>query len=377
MKAPAPLPALDGLRGVAILVVMVHNLLFIAPGGDLFGRILVAIADRGWIGVQLFFALSGFLITRILIASRDATNYFSSFYARRTLRIFPLYYATLLVIFVLLPALDALPEGFIRHPQRELAKWLYLTNWVQPFHPGQGSIPHLWSLAVEEQFYLLWPLVVRWLSTAALLRSCIVLALGSLLFRVVLQWQGADFEMIYEFTPSRIDALVLGAAVACLRPSADATRTVRGTALTGWAALAVFVGGALATRGYAAHLPLTQTLGYSALSVSAACALWAIAGRAPGRSALPLLESRVLRAMGRYSYGLYLLHVPLHVLVGVPWLGPTAGWAWPQALAYLAAMLALSLAAAWASYHGFERWFLDAKRHFEPRAAQAAVVRRR
>lgn len=368
MKSPAPLPALDGLRGVAILVVMVHNLLFIAPGGDLFGRVLVAVADRGWIGVQLFFALSGFLITRILIASREATNYFSSFYARRTLRIFPLYYATLLVIFVLLPALDALPEGFIRHPQRELAMWLYLTNWVQPFHPGQGSIPHLWSLAVEEQFYLLWPLVVRWLSTAALLRSCVVLALGSLLFRALLQWQGADFEVIYQFTPSRIDALVLGAAVAC-RWALPGVAPGRGDAAkAGWAALAVFVGGALATRGYAAHLPLTQTLGYSALSVSAACALWAINSRAPDRPALPLLESRALRALGRYSYGLYLLHVPLHVLVGVPWLGPTTGWAWPQALVYLTAMLALSLAAAWASYHGFERWFLDAKRRFEPRA---------
>lgn len=377
MKPPGPLPALDGLRGVAIAVVLVHNLLFIAPGGDLAGRMLDALADRGWIGVQLFFALSGFLITRILIASREATNYFSSFYARRTLRIFPLYYATMGVIFVLLPALDALPEGFTRHPQRELAMWLYLTNWVQPHYPGQGAISHLWSLAVEEQFYLLWPLVVRWLSTAALLRCCLVLAAGSLLFRVVLQAMGVGFEPIYEYTPSRIDALVLGAAVACRVSQAGVPVSPRATAIAGWTAIAVFVGAALPTRGYAAYLPLTQTLGYSALSVAAAIALWAIARRPADAPAVPLLESRVLRLLGRYSYGLYLLHIPLHVLVGERLVGSTSAWAWPQALAYLAAMLALSGAAAWASYHGFERWFLEAKRRFEPRPAQAAVVRLR
>src|SRR6266852_9355595 len=121
---PARLPTLDGLRAIAILLVVPHNLNLIAMRGGGAG-LLVAGLHRGWIGVQLFFVLSGFLITSILLDARDAPDYYRSFFVRRVLRIFPLYYATLLVLFVLLPALGLLPSSVQRDPMAEVSCWDY------------------------------------------------------------------------------------------------------------------------------------------------------------------------------------------------------------------------------------------------------------
>src|SRR5580698_6867484 len=137
---------LDSVRGLAVLLVLVHNT-------DIYPSLhLGLITNAGWSGVDLFFVLSGFLITGILIDTKEAQNYFSSFYARRMLRIFPLYYAvlTLLVIVAL-------------HPT-QIYYYLYLSNWLILLKDGwQPNVAgHFWSLAVEEQFYLIWPLCV-WL----------------------------------------------------------------------------------------------------------------------------------------------------------------------------------------------------------------------
>jgi peptidoglycan/LPS O-acetylase OafA/YrhL len=103
------LPALDGLRGVAILVVLIHTFGLLDAPTTLAGRVFGAFMSQGWVGVQLFFVLSGFLITGILFDTQGAENYYSGFYARRVLRIFPLYYGTLLLTLVILPVFVSLP----------------------------------------------------------------------------------------------------------------------------------------------------------------------------------------------------------------------------------------------------------------------------
>lgn len=158
-SSPPPVPerieALDGLRGLAILLVVVMHALYIAPllGVDLAGAYARATL-LGWVGVDVFFVLSGFLITGILVRSKDAPHYFRNFYARRVLRIFPLYYAVLLLQTVGLAVFksgSAMADGFF-----SVLPWYatYLTNWA-PVH--EDLFAHAWSLAVEEQFYLVWP----------------------------------------------------------------------------------------------------------------------------------------------------------------------------------------------------------------------------
>src|SRR5579862_7894518 len=140
-------PALDGLRGVAILSVMVEHL---AP------RLL---AGGGWVGVDLFFVLSGFLITGVLLDGKDDPHRGRTFYVRRALRIFPLYYATLALI-TFGPLAKALALGL--SAQTLGWYWIYGTNWqiaLGMAHIG-GPIAYFWSLAVEEQFYLIWPLII-------------------------------------------------------------------------------------------------------------------------------------------------------------------------------------------------------------------------
>src|SRR5260221_1974329 len=211
VSPPARLPGLDGLRALAILLVVPHNFnLMITSGGAAY--LFVVALHRGWIGVQLFFVLSGFLITGILLDARDAPNYYRSFFVRRGLRIFPLYYATLLVLFVLLPALGLLPSSFKRDPMVELSHWAYFSNWYSAFHPGEDSVSHFWSLAVEEQFYLLWPFVIHRRSAEWVMRFCFAIAAASLSLRVAMLLTGTPG--IYTFLATRMDALALGGAAA-------------------------------------------------------------------------------------------------------------------------------------------------------------------
>src|SRR5258706_13600578 len=176
LDPPRP-PGLDCLRGLAILMVMMvhfggttdHGI----PGAALwFSRLTGA----GWCGVDLFFVLSGFLITGILYDAKGAPGGLRTFYARRVLRIFPLYYGTLVVLFVILPLLAPGPNpGLEKVAQQQGWLWLYFSNFAAVFigdHTFAGGLVqagHFWSLAIEEQFYLVWPLVVLTLRRGTLL----------------------------------------------------------------------------------------------------------------------------------------------------------------------------------------------------------------
>ncbi|HYL71508.1 MAG TPA: acyltransferase, partial [Candidatus Dormibacteraeota bacterium] len=174
---------LDGIRGIAILLVIPRNagLLLDLPG-HAHGALYVTreLMQFGWAGVQLFFALSGFLISGALLDTRSAPDYYASFYERRALRILPLYFGVLIVTFLLLAPLRALPAELLAARAHQVWLWTFLSNWTDPLGLGVPGFTHFWSLALEWQFYLFWPLIVRRLDARQLLAVTLAIALAGL-----------------------------------------------------------------------------------------------------------------------------------------------------------------------------------------------------
>jgi peptidoglycan/LPS O-acetylase OafA/YrhL len=365
----SPIPALDGVRGIAVLLVLVHNLSPFDGSTSGYEHLATVFLNPGWIGVQLFFVLSGFLITGVLLDSRGAPSYYASFFCRRVLRIFPLYYATLFVAFVLLPLAHAQPAQLARDSSRQVFLWTYLDNWTSPLGCRTAAFSHFWSLAVEEQFYLAWPLVVHVCGARRMVRLALWMSAVALACRFAIRAFGGDPEMAYEFTVCRMDALALGGAVAAIART-DGLFLERHRAR--FAALCVgIVGfGFFATNGYRRVAIATQTLGYTALAIAFAALVAAAVGdhTAGGGRIGRVLANPVLRVFGKYSYAMYVFHVPLNDFVGIPILerfGPVP----PRlaaGLAYIACSIAATFALAYVSYVGFEQHFLRLKRYFDP-----------
>lgn len=356
---------LDGLRGIAIALVLCHSLLILDTPDDAASRFAEFILDRGWLGVQLFFVLSGFLITGILIRSRHAPNYYASFFIRRALRIFPLYYAFLLCLLLIASWLDA------ESPSTSRATWPYwffLSDLYPAPHERLPHLSHLWSLAVEEQFYLTWPFILRRLSPSGSLVACATVIFLAFALRFALLACGLEPEAVYTHPLARMDALAWGAsaAIALRMP----IRHDIEPATLRLAALVVFLAALVATRGLGRTTLPTQTFGYSLVGLSFALWVSSAAEADARRMALPApLVARMLAWLGRYSYATYLFQRPLHVLVGQPWLsslGEGASHSALIALGYLVAMSAASLAMAACSYKLIEGPFLRLKDRWRP-----------
>jgi peptidoglycan/LPS O-acetylase OafA/YrhL len=263
--------------------------------------------------VQLFFVLSGFLITGVLLDTKGRGGYFRSFYGRRVLRIFPLYYLLLVVLSFVLPRLGHVPPLLQADPRAMPLAWIYLSNWTLTV---PAPIGHCWSLAVEEQFYLVWPFVVAALSAPRLLRFCFVLAALALGFRIGVWTLGLSPEIAYQNTFARMDALALGAAGAILlRDPAAVARWAPGlrrALLVAGVAVAI-----AAILGLARTGRVTQIAGYSLLAIS--FALLIVVGvfeqAAGGGRISAALSARPLRLFGKYSYAIYIIHLPLHIFV--------------------------------------------------------------
>lgn len=216
-------PALDGIRGVAVLWVILFHATMHAQLGEMvpwWERWIHPLLRYGWAGVDIFFVLSGFLITRILLHARFRENYFRNFYARRTLRIFPLYYASLLFALVALPWLWDYP-GQAEFQEDSAWYFSYLQNWgvfFQQLSSGdQGIFGHLWSLAVEEQFYLVWPWLVWRCPPRKLAWLCVIFVLAGPIVRAGMLVTGSEPVAVYFNTLARSDSLLSGALIAiCL-----------------------------------------------------------------------------------------------------------------------------------------------------------------
>jgi peptidoglycan/LPS O-acetylase OafA/YrhL len=363
------IPPLDGVRGLAILLVLAHNLSPFDDGGPLLERCIELACDFGWVGVQLFFVLSGYLISGILLDSRGAPGYYRGFFARRVLRIFPLYYALLVVLLVVLPDLGLAPERLLADRDNRIWLWTYLINWAQPLGAGVAAFPHFWSLAVEEQFYLVWPFVVARTTPRRLVAVAIGLAVVGFGSRLGLRLAGEGHEGPYMFTICRIDALGLGAlAAALLRIPQYRERIVRRRGRIAVATSVLFVIGLFVTHGYLRTTFRGQTFGYTILAVAfAVLVLVAVLDHDRGHGWVGgAFNNSVLRSFGKYSYAIYLFHQPLNQMVGEPWLHSMFphGAGLRGGAAYMAAATAASYALALVSYHAFEKRFLALKRRF-------------
>lgn len=365
---------------------LLHNTNEMTSHDSALSHLVDVMMDRGWIGVQLFFVLSGFLITGALLESRAATNYYRAFFARRTLRIFPLYYSVLFTLLVLLPLLTGFEPDPHARTSDKLWLWLYLSNWAQPLGYHVNGFAHFWSLAVEEQFYLIWPFLVRHRDAARLLKTCAGVFLLALIARIALRATHADPELVYEFTICRMDSLATGAAVAALvrLPGVHARLRIEFPRLAA-ATLTLAAAGGAATHFYSRSSFAGQTLGYSLLSLVFAVLLLAGYLRDtrpamdmhpnPGRATVAAgnwwpLRHPALRFLGKYSYGIYVFHRLYIVFYGAPLLRALYGDEVPLSLGrqivYFLAVSTISVVTAIASYHLLERPFLRLKRLFVP-----------
>lgn len=417
LPLPRHIPELDGIRGLAILLVLLTHFCDYIHVRSPWLSAPFAVAQAGWCGVDLFFVLSGFLITGILWDAKPSKHFFRNFYARRVVRIFPLYYGTLFVLFVVLPAVEPglseipLVGDLVRDLSDRLSRarafgsgyfWLHAAN-VLSSSRGWVFPEHFWSLAVEEHFYLFWPIAVCCLRRTRLMAVSVGIALAAVVTRFILLRHSASVS-IYVLTPCRMDALAVGAflALAARGPRGiqalvvPARAVLAGTGLL-WLALA------LRSGGWLQYSPSTQGVGYSLVAAFFGSLIVLAVGSGPTGILSTTFKKPVLRFFGKYSYGLYVLHIfPACLLprffaldaTGKPSVIARAilgGWAFGlhgaasptarvlEALLYLGAGVMISVVLAWCSWHFFERWFLTYKKYFEydDRAATADGQRSR
>jgi peptidoglycan/LPS O-acetylase OafA/YrhL len=360
MGSSPRIPELDGLRGLAILAVMLFH--YTPETGPL--HFLAPVLLTGWIGVDLFFVLSGYLIAGILLDSAGRRGYYRNFIIRRSLRIFPLYYACLLLY------------GIVTYYPYSIdwKDFLHATGWyfgyfgnVKTFldngWPRMAILTPLWSLQVEEQFYLTFPLLVWALKRKTLAIVLAAAAVLALAIRIAMTLaMPANLIGTYALAPCRMDALAMGGLIAIAvreRPEWLRNRWI------GWTAAfsgAVFV----AVWVFAGNTPWTgamRTIGFTSADLAFAGLLATLIGRRP-RILLALFRPRILVWLGTISYGLYLLHVTaptiahglLDPLVKIP----------PRGSADLFLSLAASTCAAWLSWSFFESPILKWKDRFTP-----------
>jgi peptidoglycan/LPS O-acetylase OafA/YrhL len=351
------IPSLDGVRGLAVLGVMASHLPTAGAAGR--DRLLARLSMPGQTGVDLFFVLSGFLITGILLDSKAAAHPLRTFYFRRLVRIFPLYYVTLLLLFIVLPTLLQTP----RPPAGDqLWFWLYLQNIGFALFQTPGP-NHLWSLAVEEQFYLLWPVIVLHAERRTILRCLVAAVAIALLSRIVLIAVG---HKSFYFTLCRLDGLALGGLLAMysrspqgLTPLYAPARHLLILGLVPLAAVYVVFSGS--------NLLVLQVTKSTLVSCLYAAFLVTVLAGGAGSLPVRICSIGALRSVGKYSYALYLFHPFVFAAVGAAPLSIGLPLRW---LVGFGATYAMALV----SWHCLERPFLTLKDRFAYTSSPPSAV---
>lgn len=393
---PARIPALDGVRGLAILLVMFFHFTVLWKDSKL--DVVFGAATRfGWVGVDLFFVLSGFLITGILLGSRQQPNFFRNFYMRRVLRIFPLYYLVIFLGTVILPMLAVsqheyfrnvnhgtwtFPFGYTSEMPHWPFYWLYFANFPIVFTRDfqNDLIAITWSLAIEEQFYMVWPFVVWHCVPKTLKKVCLGVLTFSLFTRVLvaiyIHFHGnpADNHRIsYEFTFCRLDAISLGSLLATIMYEGGLDAVRRLVPRTLWiaplAVLVVLISIASAKKTIIHEDPIGLTIGYTGIAVTFLCLLiWTLTSPSGGLLNR-LFTQKWLRFLGKYSYAIYLCHMPIHRIMREYVYKPEnflmiGGSKMPGQIIFYVLCTVPTIAIALLSWNLIEKHFLSLKKYF-------------
>jgi peptidoglycan/LPS O-acetylase OafA/YrhL len=339
------IPELDGVRGIAVLIVMIRH--FYNPVSPYlpfgaFDKVLV----QGVAGVDLFFVLSGFLITSILISTKDAQNYFKAFYARRALRIMPLYMLMLILFFwIAVPFLHHHGKELSIKPTEQLYYWFFLANWPQALHPDNNGaqLGHFWSLGVEEQFYICWSLVVWFASKPSVKNISIVVIVASIVCHITFIYLGYSVAFLDRSTITRIDGLALGSLLAVSPEVCTFAAKYARIAIPFATLAAVFM--------------VWRKFDFIAYDIGATSLVaLALTGN------IPILKIGWLRSFGKYSFGLYVIHYIINSFE-YPFVKNLTH---PLlfSLISIPTGIALSYSAAWISWNALEAPFLSLKGKF-------------
>jgi len=355
---------LDGVRGIAIVGVTLYR----------FSKELDAAASpalaivRGFLsvggrGVDLFFVLSGFLITGILLKTKSKSKFFRNFIARRALRIFPLYFATLIVCLFIFPYLLS-TTLFDLPKSNQFYLWTYTSNFLMARENSWcfGPLDHFWSLAVEEHFYLLWPIAVYFLSLRSLLRLSVAIAIGVGVIRSFMSIKPEWNVAVDVLTVFRCDALCMGSILAVIM-----TQRIHVDRMV-WLAKRCLPLLLIATLVFAVTGKRWMTLPHTIVPALMAVVLALIVtGKKSDYLSQPL-RNPILGWFGKYSYGMYVVQLPLLTLLPrsafVSAMGLATMNSVMTSLVYLVTMVALTCAIAYVSFHQFENRFLNLKRYF-------------
>lgn len=365
---------LDGLRGIAVLLVIFFHLflraIFFTQVPIL--KIFAAFTSVGWAGVDIFFTLSGFLITSILLKTKSRENYFKNFYIRRILRIFPLYYAAIILVLLFIPNLE--PE-FINSRGRTLSLMLlYQQNWI-PLLKNYSMTLYLsatWSLAIEEQFYFLWPFIVYKLNREQLLGLGTGYIVLSILARIVgiAFWPNlAQAALFFYYAPfARFEEILFGSLLAVLLTFQRIEQRIRLFSIPlSLLSLAAFISLCfLSLPGSPSpqeSIPLTIG-GYTTIAVFAAGLIGVFVTSSPENILRRIFKTSVLTFFGKYSYSMYLFHmVPVLLLAHTFWYSGMHSWA--SFVMYVVATFLITILIALLTWNLLEKHMLNLKKYFE------------
>lgn len=352
-------PYLDGVRGLAILLVALGHLFY-----DYY------IFKIGWVGLNLFFVLSGFLITQRLFHFKEQSivNYFRNFYARRFLRIFPLYYVVLIFFLIFLPGLSTRFQNYFSELTTiQWSYWLYTSNWniISNGLPEQSLFFHFWSLAVEEQFYLVWPILFLIFYNA---RCHYILIFGLIFVSMLMRVNTAESLHAYVSTVTAAEPLLLGSLLSIVYQNGIlkkvASWMLLGVILSISALVLIFWQN---NDLHITNAPLMK-YGYSAINIIMTFLIcYLLLGGGIGLKFRRFFTMKWLRWLGKYSYGIYIFHwiILQTVIFKLNYLMLDARF--DDMAAYLlarAAGILIILVISYFSYQLFERYFIGLKKYF-------------